>query len=338
MTTLRPKGAEPPTLSVVMPSYNHAAYVEEAVAGVFASQDAPSFELVVVDDGSTDESVEILRRFDDPRLQLITQSNQGAHRALARGLNAARGEIVLLLNSDDVFDSRRLATIADVLQANPDVVAVATWLRLIGPAGDEIGIKRGFRNMPPWSSRRPDLHDLGDPQKALLQSNWISTTSNIAFHRGRLNGAVPTFRDLRYCHDWDFFLQLLAHGPLLEVTEPLVSYRVHPENTLKEGAGGGKAQMELEILWLLICHAATLWPKLGFDDADRARFWRSMPPFGRPAQIESLLHRLVALRGSDSVPRDAFFNLLRPEDALRRHFLSQLASPVPPESLPRRGL
>ncbi|MEO1083566.1 MAG: hypothetical protein AAFY88_04940, partial [Acidobacteriota bacterium] len=104
------------------------------------------------------------------------------------------------------------------------------------------------------------------------------------------------FTDLRYCHDWDFFLQLARRGPLLMIEEPLVSYRVHPTNTLKETEAEGTARMRFEILWLLARNARGLLdaagPWLGVDRTELdARLWRSLPHFG----AESLLLQLLAL-------------------------------------------
>lgn len=316
-----------PTVSVIMPSYNHAAFVEDAVRSVLTSQDAPPFEIVVVDDGSTDDSVEILGSIDDSRLVLLTQENQGAHVAFERGLDAARGDIVFLLNSDDLFAPRRLRDVCSALEEESDAVAAASWLQLIGPDGAGLGVKEDYRNMSPWPPfRQPDLNGLDDPRAALLQSNWIATTSNIAFHRGRLAGSAPSFSPLRYCHDWDFFLQLAAQGRILVLQTPLVSYRVHPQNTLKEGKGTGKALMELEILWLLARHALDLLRHLELGTAGRLRLWNSLPRFSNPARTQGILHQLFALRGSSGPPRRAFMDLLEPESDLRTRFLTELQS------------
>ena len=104
-------------VSVVIPSYNHGRFVEAAVASVL-DQDA-DLELVVVDDGSTDDSVERLARFaGDPRVKVFEQENRGAHAALNRGLGLARGEIVFILNSDDLFEPGRVRQILQRFDAD----------------------------------------------------------------------------------------------------------------------------------------------------------------------------------------------------------------------------
>ena len=246
-----------PKLSVLMPSYNHQDYVLDAVRSVLDSKDAQNLELIVVDDGSTDQTLERLSKVDDPRLKLVRQDNQGAHNAFNRALDLARGELVFLLNSDDRFAPDRLRRLANELANRPEVVAASSWIRLIGPDDKELGIKEAWSNMPPWPTAGPCLADLNQPRAAFLQTNWAATTSNVVFKTSQ-SSVPPRFRNLRYCHDWDFILQLARLGDWLLIDEPLVDYRVHPKNTLKEGADSGKAQMELEILWVFVCHASPL--------------------------------------------------------------------------------
>ena len=94
-------------VSVVIPSYNHAAYIREAVDSVL-SQSLSDLELIVVDDGSQDESLDILAGYSDRRFHLYTQLNQGAHAAINRGLHAAAGDYLAILNSDDAYHPQRL--------------------------------------------------------------------------------------------------------------------------------------------------------------------------------------------------------------------------------------
>ena len=107
-----------PRVSVVIPSYNHAAFVAEAVRSVLA-QTLADLELVVVDDGSTDDSLAVLRGLADPRLQVHRQVNQGAHAAINVGLARARGDVLAVLNSDDAYQSRRLARAVAALDSEP---------------------------------------------------------------------------------------------------------------------------------------------------------------------------------------------------------------------------
>ena len=238
-----------PQVSVLMPSFNHERFVLEAVHSVLACR-AVTLELIVIDDGSRDQTVSRLRQIDDPRMILEVGDNRGAHTAFNRAFELARGELVALINSDDAFAQDRIERLVGVL-SNSETVAAASWLELIDDQGNNLGVKHAWHDMPPWPpARGPRLSELGDPGLALLESNWIATTSNIAFRRSA--AGELRFRPLRYCHDWDFFLGLARLGPMAVIADPCVKYRIHDHNTLREGRAQGQAQMQLEILWLLV--------------------------------------------------------------------------------------
>jgi len=117
-----------PQVSVVVPSYNHGRFLEECLGSVLASD--ADLELIVVDDGSTDDSRQRLRAFaDDPRVRLFEQQNQGAHAALDRGVGLARGDLVLLLNSDDVFEPDRIPRFVERFEAEPGAAVRLSWPR-----------------------------------------------------------------------------------------------------------------------------------------------------------------------------------------------------------------
>ena len=320
-----------PKASVVIPSYDHERYIEAAVNSVL-KQDA-DLELVVVDDGSSDRSPEILRSIDDPRLHLIEQENQGAHAALNRGIGRCRGEIVFLLNSDDRFHPHRLPRFLERFDAAPDLHLLTSWLEIIDDHDQPLGIKEAWRNMPPWPLPRSgsSLADTGEPALALLQANYVSTTSNVAFRREWWQEHALAFANLRYTHDWELLLAAACRGRLDVLPEALVSYRVHAKNTLAEGkdaqesAERGEAVMRFEILWTVARHAHRLQHRFGaqgwnVEDLNR-RAWRSMPRFGR----DDVLGWLLQLRGDAEEPTREFEALLDLEHLLRRRCLELLA-------------
>ena len=90
-----------PLVSVIIPTYNTARYVQESINSVL-EQDYPSIQLIVIDDGSTDETVDIIRHYGE-RVVLLTQQNQGAAAARNAGLAVAQGEYIAFLDSDDVW-------------------------------------------------------------------------------------------------------------------------------------------------------------------------------------------------------------------------------------------
>jgi glycosyltransferase involved in cell wall biosynthesis len=110
-------------ISVVLPVYNRAAYVGEAIASVFAQTLLPS-ELIVVDDGSTDTSVEVVERFARPGLNVLRQENAGIGAARNRGLSSATGDLIGFIDSDDVWEPDKLELQVQALRENDDVQLV----------------------------------------------------------------------------------------------------------------------------------------------------------------------------------------------------------------------
>lgn len=235
-------------VSVVIPSFNHAAYIEKAVDSVLR-QSVADLELIVVDDGSTDRSLDYLHSIRDPRLRLVAQANAGAHAAINRGLDMARGDFLAILNSDDVFHPRRLEQCVAALRDGVDLIS--TWIEIIDEKGKVLGVKEGWRNMLPWPIDMP--HD--PPAEAdafalhLLASNFVSTTSNVVFTR-RLYEAVGGMRNLRFAHDWDFLLRCARQFRCALLPEPLLQYRIHKKNTISSN----RAWMLFEICWMFAVH------------------------------------------------------------------------------------
>jgi glycosyltransferase involved in cell wall biosynthesis len=308
-----------PLVSVVVPSYNHARFIGEAVDSVLASS-YKELELVIVDDGSTDTTLEVrLPSRADPRVTIHAQENRGAHAAINVGLALAGGEILFILNSDDAYHHDRISRLVGAFNEQPDLVLAASWIEVVDADGATAGVKQGFRNMPPWPppSDGPRLADLQDPRLALLETNFVSTTSNVAFRRSLIDDHDLDFLPLRYTHDWDFILSACRHGEFALLEQPLVRYRVHADNTIREGEARAKGEMRFEVMWTVIRHARVLCAQRvveGMEAGDlEARLWRSVPRFG----CETLLAQLLTLRGSDDAPPAAYDDLLDPVHPFR---------------------
>ena len=317
-----------PAVSVVIPSYNHGRFIARAVDSVLSSS-FTDLELVIVDDGSTDDTLQVLRPYrTHPQVKVRTQENRGAHAALNLGLSLARGELLFVLNSDDAFHPDRVPRLVERFQEDPGVVLAASWIEIMDADDGVLGIKRGHLNLPPWPppSAGPFLSALGVLELALLETNFISTTSNVAFRRSLLDEAGLDFLPLRYTHDWEFILAACRHGRLALVEEPLVRYRVHGANTIREGAAQAAGEMRFEVMWTVCRHAAALCAEAaarGRDADDLARrLWRSLPRFG----CEALLDELLALRGLDPTPPAAYDALLQAGHPFRHAAVAALAA------------
>lgn len=313
-------------ISVIIPSFNHEAFVGEAVESILASS-ADDLELIVIDDGSTDDSPRILEAYRrDPRFDLHVQENRGAHAALNRGLELARGEIAFILDSDDAFSADRIAVLSEQLRGNTDAVLAASWIRVIDAAGAEIGVKKAWHTLPPWPapSRGPLLSGLGDPRFALLETNWISTTSNLVFPMNLVREHGLRFAPLRYAHDWEFILSACGFGVVELVEKPLLRYRVHGANTIGDGIDADRGRMRFEIMWVVARHALRLLSTTAASEREltelRELFSRSAPTFGH----DSIFDQLLVLRGGDKVSPPTYDALLDPTHGFTRAAIEAL--------------
>ena len=119
-------------ISVIITLYNKANYIGRALNSVF-SQTTPCQEIVVVDDGSTDRGVEVVQSFQDSRVRVIRQHNQGVNTARNQGIAAARGDLIALLDADDQWQPRFLETIVRLTQKFPQAGAFATNYQIVTP-------------------------------------------------------------------------------------------------------------------------------------------------------------------------------------------------------------
>jgi len=272
-------------VSVVIPSYNHEPYIRQAVDSVLA-QSHVNLELIVVDDGSSDRSLDYLRSVRDSRFRLVEQANAGAHNAINRGLAMAQGEYLAILNSDDIFHPDRLAICVRRLQAGADLVA--TWLEVIDHESKVLGVKKGWRNMLPWPTMPPGgrLAAVDAFVINLLQSNFVSTTSNIVFTR-RLYESVGGMVPLRFAHDWDFLLRAVRSFRCELIEQPLLQYRIHSSNTISSN----RSWMLFEICWIYAVH---LNPVM-------ARLLPASPDVSQVAAEAAFMAGSVNLQGNDKV-------------------------------------
>lgn len=236
-------------VSVVIPSYNHAPYIRQAVESVL-TQAHRNLELIVVDDGSTDASLDYLRTVRDPRFTLVEQDNVGAHNAINKGLSLARGEFLAILNSDDAFHPERIEVCLSRL-ASGNTELVATWIEVINQKGKVLGVKEGWNNMLPWTINqpKPDLLGVDEFTRNLLMTNFVSTTSNIVFTR-KLYEQIGGMRNLRFVHDWDYLLRAALNFRCELIEKPLLQYRTHQTNTISSN----RAWMLFEICWIFAVH------------------------------------------------------------------------------------
>ena len=229
-----------PHISVIMPAYNHERFVGAAVASVL-EQSFDELELIVINDGSTDSTEEVVKSFSDSRLCYLYQDNQDAYNTLNRGLQLARGEFIAILNSDDVYTVDRLERLSDA-HKQTEAQCIFSDVTPIDDQGAEIHPNHGWNA---WhQSNRNVYFEHHDLYVAFLHGNFMVTTSNL-FITTPAAKRVGEFCSLRYLHDYDYIFRVLLAYPehtLYLGDERLLYYRIHGGNTLNQAAIGGREQ------------------------------------------------------------------------------------------------
>ena len=225
-STAQANAMQPPRVSVLMASYNGAAYVEAAIQSILAQSFKP-LEFVIVDDGSAFQTLQILRRVaaSDPRIRLFESAHKGQIGTLNRALDACRGEFVARLDHDDLALPDRLTRQIAYLDDHPACVMVGTRTSFIDQSGHAIGggdEKRAMRTLrydpfafPP---RVPFVHGSTPMMRAEV------------FRRA---GAFRA--EFTAAEDRDISWRMAAHGVVARLGEPLVAHRLHAMNLSKTG-------------------------------------------------------------------------------------------------------
>lgn len=219
-------------VSVVVPVYNHASYLVEALRSVL-DQDHDDLEVVCIDDGSRDTSVAQLVRMLGPeerRVVVIPQDNAGAHAAINRGLAMATGDLVMILNSDDRFGERRIPTFVRTWEScgRPRDFWGLSSVAFIGDDGEPMD--PSTRGLSQLSEYNHHLSLAAYVPLLLPFHNVTLTTGNLVATRELLH-EMGGFAAHRHVHDWDMVLRLLARVQPVVVPLPLYEYRVHGANT-----------------------------------------------------------------------------------------------------------
>jgi len=286
-----------PSVSVVLPVYQHRAYVAEAIGSVFAQTIAP-LELIVIDDGSTDGSAEICRAMLGAApfpVTFIARENAGATATLNQGIDMAKGEFIQLLNSDDRLPAERIAGMLRALLARN-----ADW----GYGRVDFMDKNGLplsRHTDPRAAALTSAQDAAVMAHtrglALLRTNSAISTGNLMF-RKRLWQALGGFHDYRYNHDWDFCLRASLHSEPVLVPQVLYQYRIHASNTIAESAAAPHAeQRKVMAAFVALAQSRPLWPN---------RFAPTLANWG-----EAVLAHLGASDGLAYLPAPLLMQALR---------------------------
>lgn len=200
-------------VSVLMPVYNGAKYLRPAVGSIL-SQTLEDFELLVVDDGSADQTLEILQSYQDKRLKIISNDqNRGVAHSLNRALDQAEGKYIVRMDSDDIAYPRRLEKQVAFLEQNPDI-------DLCGSSVNQFGVKKGVCHYPETHAGIEVQH-LFNP--AFIHSAVCWRRKALEKNHYRYQEIPPT------AEDYELWVRVGEHHRMANMQEPLIHYRVDPQ-------------------------------------------------------------------------------------------------------------
>lgn len=194
-----------PVVSVVMPTFNMEAYIEEAIRSVLL-QSFENFEIVVVDDGGEDKSIEIAQGFQDPRIRIVCQRNRGLAGARNTGVAHARGEFVALLDPDDRWHREKLAKHVSHLRANPHVGVSYAPSHLMDEDGGYIGITQTPKTKNISAAHIIARNPVGNGSAAVIRA---AALADIAFPHPQEADRICYFdEDFRQSEDIELWVRM----------------------------------------------------------------------------------------------------------------------------------
>lgn len=210
-----------PLISFTVTAYNTEKYIGECLDSIFAQVGSYDYEVVVVDDASTDATEQVVRSYTDTRLRYIRHgTNQGAVATVNRGFQEARGKYVTRIDSDDRYRPDFLVTVVPILQKYPQVGLVYGDIAIIDT--------HGIITDPTGNVNRPNLPTPTNELMPLLEKNYLPAPTTIARKEAWAEG-LPVPGGFDFC-DWYLSTSIAKKWEFYYCNQVLADYRVHPQN------------------------------------------------------------------------------------------------------------
>lgn len=225
---------KPSLVSVIVASYNHAEFLEQRMDSLI-NQTYQSIEILVIDDCSTDNSVEILRRYEkNPKVRLIIREQNGGWVAVSnQGVELSCGEFIIFANCDDACDLQMVERLVAGMLANKTAGISYCRSLMIDENGEKLGDDYSIREKAFRIKCNKDvLITKKEMSRFLLDSCVIPNLSAALFRKESLSSVGGLTSDYRVCSDWDLFFRITAHDDVAYTASPLNKFRQH-ETTIR---------------------------------------------------------------------------------------------------------
>ncbi len=269
-------------VSIIIDNYNYAAFLSQAIESALA-QSHPSVEVIVVDDGSTDDSADVIRGYGS-RIIPLFKENGGQASALNEGFAQSRGEVVIFLDADDRLLPQAAAEVAEAFCSRPDTAKVQYRMEVIDGAGQRTGVIKPHAHLPLQAGdlRRGELTFPFD-------LTWLPTSGN-AFPARVLRQIMPIPERAygKIAADWYLVHVAALFGPVYALDKVCAAYRVHQANRYEVGA----ARLNLPQLRQTITYANLT---RGYLEGFAGRLGLPIAPRGI-LSVSDLANRLISLK------------------------------------------
>ncbi|NJO00630.1 MAG: glycosyltransferase [Bacteroidia bacterium] len=276
-----------PKITLITPSYNQGAYLEQTICSVL-DQQYPNLEYMIVDGGSQDNSLAIIQKYAAHLHYWVSEPDQGQSHAINKGLQRASGDIINWLNSDDYYETQTLRTVAEAFQATGAKV-VSGRGRVFGDNNQTLTYSRGVDVYPGNLAKTTGWARLDQPETF--------------FHHSAIERLGPLDTRLHYLMDRDWWIRYLLHfglSNIYQIPELLVNFRIHGSS--KTGSQAAHFQTEREAYWIALARHYGQEPYAHLLEElfgpPRPLKLTNLPP-ADPALVRQMLHYYLLLRADE---------------------------------------
>lgn len=261
-----------PKVSVIIPCYNQAHFLGKAIKSVL-EQNEQDVEIIVVNDGSTDDTEEVVKKY--PQIIQVDQTNQGVANARNNGFANSKGKLIVFLDADDYLGPKSLEAAVASLNAAPDAVFSYGVMQSISTEGSPIAQRRPVQRASPFCD--------------LLADNFIPTPGMVMFRRSTLKIYGLFDQSFTPAEDYDLYLRITRKAPITHHSEIAVFRRFHPDATTNKAASMLRSVLSVHRKFRKASEISTDCRE---NFLSGARFWREWYGSQLTAQLRNSLFRL----------------------------------------------
>lgn len=201
-----------PLISVIIPTFNNQKTIRETIETVL-DQTYSNYELIIINDGSTDSTFKIINSIKDPRTKVFSYPNSGVSASRNRGIHHASGDFIAFLDADDLWTKDKLEAQLKALKNNPQAGVAYSWV-------DSIDENNNYLRMSSCCTAKGDVYEI------LLRGNFIVSGSNPMIRSQAIKEIGGFDSSLTHAEDWDLYLKLAARYHFVVIPAPQILYRI----------------------------------------------------------------------------------------------------------------